>query len=77
MKVKTREREVYGVAISRIEDFRCYGTTVYCGTDGRCWYASEEFSSERVVGGWGTVEVIGGFELRRLHSDQILDLAPG
>jgi hypothetical protein len=43
----------------------------------RCWYASEEFSSERVVGGWGTVEVIGGFELRRLHSDQILDPAPG
>jgi hypothetical protein len=76
MKLKTRKGEVYGIAIGTIEDFGCYGATVYCGKEGRCWYASEEFSAQWVVGGWATVEVIDGFELRQLHSEKILDPAP-
>jgi hypothetical protein len=76
LKLQTRKEELYGIAIGRIEDFGCHGAEVYCDVEGRCWYASEQFSTERVVEGWGTVEVIDGFQLRRLRYDQILVPVP-
>jgi hypothetical protein len=73
LKLKTRKREIYGIEIGSIEDFGCFGVAVYCSREGRCYYASDQFSAQDVVGGWGTVEVIDGFDLCALHSDQTLD----
>jgi len=72
VKLLERGKEIYGIAIGRVDDFDCYGATIYCTEDGRCHYASEEFSLERIIDGWTIVEVIGEFDLRQLHSDQIL-----
>jgi len=73
LQVGYEEDKIYGVYIGAIDDFDRYGATLYFGIDGKMYYGSTEFCNERYDDGWMVVIIYGGYDIRDIASDEVLD----